>query len=147
MRRKDVRALFEERCVQLPLAKGDALFFNPALFHGAGANVSEDIQRLGNLIQVSSAFGRSLEALDRTAMVKALYPVLLKSDLTGDALEATISAAAEGYSFPTSLDSDPPIGGLAPETQAELMHRMLTAKATFEEFEHALDQQNVRRLP
>jgi len=37
-RRQDFRALFEERCVQLPLNKGDALFFNPALFHGAGAN-------------------------------------------------------------------------------------------------------------
>ena len=24
---------------------------------------------------------------------------------------------AEGYSFPTNLDSDPPKGGLAPETQ------------------------------
>ena len=34
-RRDDFRALFEERYVQLPLAKGDAVFFSPALFHAA----------------------------------------------------------------------------------------------------------------
>ena len=31
-------AYFEEHHVQLPLDKGDAVFFNPALFHGAGTN-------------------------------------------------------------------------------------------------------------
>ena len=29
---------FRDHHVQLPLAKGDLLFFNPALMHGAGAN-------------------------------------------------------------------------------------------------------------
>ena len=29
---------FEQHYVQLPLDKGDAVFFNPALFHGAGTN-------------------------------------------------------------------------------------------------------------
>lgn len=33
------RSYFGEHFVQLPLAKGDAVFFNPALFHGAGTNV------------------------------------------------------------------------------------------------------------
>ena len=31
-------AYFEEHHVQLPLVAGDAVFFNPALFHGAGTN-------------------------------------------------------------------------------------------------------------
>jgi len=53
-RRDDFREVFEERFVQLPLAKGDAIFFNPALFHGAGANTSTDIHRMANLLQVSS---------------------------------------------------------------------------------------------
>ena len=35
-RRDDFRALFEERYIQLPLAKGDALFFNPAVFTRLG---------------------------------------------------------------------------------------------------------------
>ena len=36
--REDFRALFEARHIQMPLAKGDAVFFNPALFHAGGEN-------------------------------------------------------------------------------------------------------------
>jgi hypothetical protein len=32
---------------------------------------------MANLLQVSSAFGRAMESVNRTAMVKALYPTLL----------------------------------------------------------------------
>src|SRR3954471_9544327 len=60
-RRDDVKALFAGRHVQLPLRKGDAAFFNPAVLHGAGSNVSADVQRTANLLQVSSAFGRAME--------------------------------------------------------------------------------------
>jgi hypothetical protein len=31
----------------------------------------------------------------------------------------------EGYAFPTNLDRDQPIGGLAPQTQAELLWQAL----------------------
>ena len=48
------RDFFEARFVQMPLEAGDALFFNPATFHGAGDNVTSDIQRLANLLQISS---------------------------------------------------------------------------------------------
>ena len=64
-RRPEFRDFFLQRYVQLPLAKGDAAFFNPALFHGAGSNVSTDVQRMANLLQVSSAFGRAMETVDR----------------------------------------------------------------------------------
>ena len=60
---------FAQHQVQVPLATGDAVFFNPALYHGAGANVSGDIRRIANLLQISSPFGRAMEAVDRTAMV------------------------------------------------------------------------------
>jgi ectoine hydroxylase-related dioxygenase (phytanoyl-CoA dioxygenase family) len=53
-RRAEFRAFFETHAIQLPLAKGDAVFFNPALFHAAGENRSADIQRMANLLQVSS---------------------------------------------------------------------------------------------
>ena len=125
-RRKDFRALFESRHIQLPLEKGDALFFNPALFHAAGANVSADIQRMANLLQISSAFGRAMETIDRAAMCKAMYPhALANPGLSAPELAAAIGACAEGYSFPTNLDLDPPIGGMAPESQAALFHRAL----------------------
>ena len=32
-----------------------------------------------------------------------------------------IAASAEGYSFPTNLDCDEPIDGLAPATQADVL--------------------------
>ena len=57
---------FQANYVQLPLEKGDAVFFNPALFHGAGTNHSTDVKRMANLLQVSSAFGRALETVNRT---------------------------------------------------------------------------------
>ncbi len=142
---EEFRALFEERHVQLPLRKGDALFFNPALFHAAGTNRSPDIHRLANLLQIGSPMGRTLEALDRSAMVRALYPVLRDADLTAMEQAAVIHAAAEGYPFPTNLDRDPPIGGLAPESQAAMMKRALAADMSAPEFEAALAQQDARR--
>jgi ectoine hydroxylase-related dioxygenase (phytanoyl-CoA dioxygenase family) len=117
---------FDEHHVQLPLAKGDAAFFNPALFHGAGTNRSADVRRMANLLQVSSAFGRAMESVDRTAMSTALHPVLARRKAAGAGereLRNVIAASAEGYAFPTNLDRDQPIGGLAPQTQAELVWR------------------------
>jgi ectoine hydroxylase-related dioxygenase (phytanoyl-CoA dioxygenase family) len=124
----DFTAYFDEHFVQLPLQKGDAAFFNPALFHGAGTNHSTDVRRMANLLQVSSAFGRAMETVDRTAMCRALYPVLASQQAAGAderSLRNVIAASAEGYAFPTNLDRDQPIGGLAPETQAELVWRAL----------------------
>ncbi|MBI1418446.1 MAG: phytanoyl-CoA dioxygenase [Limimaricola sp.] len=142
------RAYFEENFVQLPLVKGDAIFFNPALFHAGGANHTADVQRLVNLVQVSSAFGRSIETVDRTAMCRLLYPVLASgaAGLAPDEVTAAIAATAEGYPFPTNLDSDPPVGGLAPESQAGLMTRALAEGMTPAAFEAALDAQAARRL-
>ena len=59
--RPEFRDYFDKHHVQLPLAKGDAVFFNPALFHAAGTNRSKDVRRIANLLQVSSAFGRAME--------------------------------------------------------------------------------------
>ena len=41
---------FDAHYVQLPLAKGDAAFFNPALFHAAGSNRTRDVRRIANLL-------------------------------------------------------------------------------------------------
>ncbi|MEV8593782.1 phytanoyl-CoA dioxygenase family protein [Streptomyces sp. NPDC052012] len=132
-RRPEFRAYFDEHHVQLPLAKGDAVFFNPALFHAAGANRSADIRRMANLLQVSSAFGRAMETVDREAVVNAVYPVLLKRRAEGVGerwLENVVAASAEGYPFPTNLDNDPPVDGLAPPSQADLVRRALREERT-----------------
>jgi ectoine hydroxylase-related dioxygenase (phytanoyl-CoA dioxygenase family) len=126
--RPEFTAYFDAHFVQLPLRKGDAVFFNPALFHGAGTNRSADVRRMANLLQVSSAFGRAMESVDRTAMCRALHPVLRARKAAGSderTLRNVVAASAEGYAFPTNLDRDQPMGGLAPETQAELVWRAL----------------------
>ncbi|MGW0758373.1 phytanoyl-CoA dioxygenase family protein [Streptomyces sp. NPDC002814] len=124
---------FEARHIQLPLAKGDAVFFNPALFHAAGTNRSADIRRMANLLQVSSAFGRAMETVDREAIANALFPVLLKRRAEGERrLDNVIAASAEGYPFPTNLDSDPPVDGLAPPSQADVVRRALREAWTSE---------------
>ena len=66
--RAEFREYFDKHHVQLPLMKGDAVFFNPALFHAAGTNRSKDVRRIANLLQVSSAFGRAMESVDRLKM-------------------------------------------------------------------------------
>lgn len=140
-------AYFQEHYTQLPLEKGDAAFFNPALFHGAGTNVSTDVRRMANLLQVSSPFGRAMETVDRVAMCRALFPVLLARKAAGASqvyLDHVIAASAEGYAFPTNLDRDQPIDGLAPQTQADLVRQAVAEGWTQEAFESALDAQAAR---
>ncbi|MFG2026544.1 phytanoyl-CoA dioxygenase family protein [Streptomyces sp. NPDC048825] len=144
----EFRAYFEARHVQLPLAKGDAVFFNPALFHAAGHNRSADVRRMANLLQVSSAFGRAMETVDREAVANAVYPVLLKRKAEGvrqEWLETVIAACAEGYPFPTNLDSDPPVDGLAPPSQADLVRRALGEDWAPEHLRNALRAATERR--
>lgn len=147
--RPEFQAYFAEHHVQLPLSKGDAVFFNPALMHGAGNNVSTDIWRMANLLQVSSAFGRAMESVDRDAMCKAVYPALLAAKtvgaLTAAQIASAIAATAEGYAFPTNLDSDPPVGGLAPKTQNTMMAEALQAGLEPDAFAALVDTQTAKR--
>lgn len=148
-RRQDFRDYFEAHQQQLPLEKGDVIFFNPALFHAAGENRTAHVQRMANLLQVSSAYGRAMESLDRAAMCEALYPVLLekvaRAALTAAEVDAVIASCAEGYPFPTNLDSDPPLGGLAPESQQMLFGRALKEAWRLEDFVAAIRTQKGRR--
>jgi ectoine hydroxylase-related dioxygenase (phytanoyl-CoA dioxygenase family) len=139
---------FEANCVQLPLAKGDAVFFNPAVFHAAGANRAAAVRRMANLLQVSSAFGRAMEAVDRSAMSVAMLPAL-QAMARGGASPATIAnviaACAEGYGFPTNLDLDQPADGLAPVTQADVLNRAVTEGWSRRQLETELEAWSARR--
>jgi ectoine hydroxylase-related dioxygenase (phytanoyl-CoA dioxygenase family) len=141
---------FAAHHVQVPLRKGDAVFFNPALYHGAGANTSTDVRRMANLLQISSPFGRAMEALDRTAMVRAVYPALLEMQAAGRSdqdIRNAVNATAEGYAFPTNLDRDQPIGSLAPPSQVDTVLAALADGLRPEELDIALGEQNERRIP
>ena len=148
--RPEFRAYFEAHHVQLPLARGDAVFFNPALFHAAGHNRTAEVRRMANLLQVSSPMGRAMESVDRTALALAVYPALRRLAARGalDAAraDAEVAASAEGYAFPTNLDRDPPRDGLAPPAPAALMRRALAEGWDEARFEHTLREQAGRRM-
>ncbi|MBY5669317.1 phytanoyl-CoA dioxygenase [Rhizobium leguminosarum] len=148
LKRQEFRDYFETNHVQLPLEKGDVVFFNPALFHAAGTNRSTDIKRVANLLQVSSAFGRAMETVNRERMSARLFPALkaLQGRLSPDEMANAVAACAEGYSFPTNLDRDPPLGGLAPKTQAQLMHEALKEGWSDAAFTAALAEQGGKKL-
>jgi len=146
----EFQAYFDAHHIQLPLRKGDGIFFNPALLHAAGHNRSRDIRRMANLLQVSSAFGRCMETVDRVGMAQAVYPHLLRAQSQGSLsaadLAAAVAASAEGYAFPTNLDRDPPLGGLAPQSQQDLMRAALAQSVAPEVFSATLQAQARTRL-
>ncbi len=148
--REEFRAYFEAHRVQPPLKNGDAAFFNPALFHAAGPNRSKDIKRIGNLLQISSAYGRAMESVDRLKMSVRLYPALERLIAEGaigaEEADNAIAASAEGYAFPTNLDRDPAIGGMAPQSQQALMRQALAEGWTPEAFAQAAEEQAWRKL-
>jgi len=148
--RQEFQDYFDKHHIQLPLEKGDVVFFNPALIHAAGTNRSKDILRMANLLQVSSAFGRAMESIGREKMSATLYPAL-KAMLAAGRIDRAradnaIASCAEGYSFPTNLDRDPPKGGLAPKTQAALFGEALDAGWSPEEFAKQLALQSEKKL-
>nr|WP_314526127.1 phytanoyl-CoA dioxygenase family protein [uncultured Pseudomonas sp.] len=145
-RRPEFIDYFQQHAVQLPLNKGDLLFFNPALFHAAGTNRTPDRQRMANLLQISSAFGKPMEALDRDRMMLAVYPALLDNTaLDAQAVHAVIACTADGYAFPTNLDTDPPLKGLAPQTGQQLMQQALDERWPLSDFAAAVAQMRAKR--
>lgn len=142
-------AVFEKHHVQLPLSKGDAVFFNPALIHAAGTNRTTSIRRTANLLQVSSAFGRAMESVDREQMCRSIYSTLLsrrrQGEIDDESLGRVVAACAEGYPFPTNLDRDPPVDGLAPPSQQALMLQALREAWPISRFLDALTAHSHRR--
>lgn len=144
----EFREYFAAHHVQLPLRKGDAAFFNPAVFHGAGSNVSTDIQRVANLLQVSSGFGRAMEHVDRAKISRAVYPVLKRRrevGVEGADLARVVAVAAEGYPFPTNLDRDQPVDGLTPLAQADILTQALGEGWEPARLDAALEAYDARR--
>ena len=140
----EFQSYFLEHHVQLPLAAGDAVFFNPALLHAAGSNHTSDVRRMANLLQISSAFGRAMETVDRSRVVEAIYPALLAARAAGMPprdVANVVAATAEGYAFPTNLDRDQPIDGMSPRTQADLLTDALAAGVPEAELHDRVDRQ------
>jgi ectoine hydroxylase-related dioxygenase (phytanoyl-CoA dioxygenase family) len=162
-RRPEFRAFFQENYVSLPLSLGDGVFFNPALFHAAGANVMDasagGFRRVANLLQISSAFGKPMESVDAIPLVERCWDILsarfrsagqkiADRDLDPGSwgreareVRALVQALAEGYPFPTNLDRRPPAPGrMAPETEQDVLVTGLERGWTREEVVGALEK-------
>ncbi|MCS5639640.1 MAG: phytanoyl-CoA dioxygenase family protein [Candidatus Marinimicrobia bacterium] len=141
---------FEKNSVQISMKKGDAVFLSPALFHAGGTN-TEKTDRIANLLQISSAFGKAMESVDRVKMTKLIYPVLLekkkRNQLREDEVRTIGASVTDSYSFPTNLDTDSPTEGSVPETAQSLMERALSEKWSVEQFCLKLDEAARRGLP
>ena len=140
---------FKKHAVQLALKKGDVVFFSPALFHSAGTNFKKS-DRIANLLQASSVFGKTMESVDRTKMTKLIYPVLLEGtcskQLNSKEVNAVCSAVVDGYSFPTNLDLDSPMEGSSPRTELALINQALNEEWPADLFCDCLDEATKRRL-
>ena len=101
---------FNDNAVQNQMNKGDGIFFNPALLHGAGSNTTKDFHRIGNLLQISSPFGKTMERIDYLKIINRIYPLLLEHSinktLSEKLIENVLVCATDGYAFPTNLDND-----------------------------------------
>lgn len=146
---QEFRDYFEDHHVQLPLKKGDAMFFNPATFHAAGENRTTDVHRFANLMQIGSGYGRSIEIVDRASMSKAVYPGLAALKRSGAlgarAVENVVQTTAEGYPFPANLDIDSPLSGMAPPSQQDILRQALREDWSAERFSAEIDAQMARK--
>lgn len=138
---------FATHQVQLPYEPGDAIFFNPGIHHAAGTNRTQNHDRVGNLLQVSSAFGVAMEAIDWPGISKATYPELRRLASNDTLSDAHIAACASGYPFPTNLDTDAASGGLAPPSAQDLVRQALDEDWSDQAFESALKKMMGRRRP
>ena len=83
---------------------------------------------MANLTQIGSAFGRTVETVSRQQMSISIFQALQqrRSAKWSDAdIKNVIAACSEGYPFPTNLDRDSPLKGLAPQSQADFVWKAL----------------------
>lgn len=125
----EFQEFFLEEYVAVPLNKGDGLFFNPALFHAAGKNESRDIQRSANLLQISSAVGKTMERIETMPLVERCWDGLremYKEEGMSAGVKALVGNLGEGYAFPTNLDRRvPETAGMAPSSEQDMLIRGL----------------------
>ncbi|ADV24496.1 phytanoyl-CoA dioxygenase [Cryptococcus gattii E566] len=143
---------FHKHMVQTALDTGDALFFNPALFHAAGDNNTKDLHRMGNLLQVSACWSKPMETVDRNAIIRATWPDVkdyianTQGGLDSPSSQALLKAICDGYSFPTNLDKDPPpADSHCPETQLDRVTRGVAEKWSGDTLNQALDELAAKR--
>jgi len=97
---------FQASAVQYTFLKGDLVFFNPAIFHGAGGNYTA-IPRIINLLQISCGMVKPLAHVDFVDLVSNIYPFLLQVAKVEKA-ERICRVITDCWPFPTNFHTDPP---------------------------------------
>ncbi len=92
----------------------------------------------------ADARGRAMESCDRAAMARAVFPALFSLPDDGS-LENAVAATAGGYAFPTDLDADPPVDGLAPPSPADVLLRAVRERWSASQLDEVLAGQTARR--
>ena len=131
---------------QLPMRKGDAIFFNPALFHAAGANTRAATRSASRTC--CSSRRRSVarwKASTARPCAPRSTPELLRRRARRAARRSVDrgparapSPRARRYAFPVNLDRAPPVGGLAPPSQATSCLTRRAARVLPDELARAL---------
>ncbi|CAH0056324.1 unnamed protein product [Clonostachys solani] len=141
-REAEFKAYFEANYVTVPMGQGDGLFFNPALFHAAGANSSADVNRMVNLLQISSAFGKTMETIETAPVVERCWEEMGRmygEQGWSDEVEALLGAVGEGYPFPTNLDKNQPEPDeLTPPSEQSVLRKALKNGLSKDEVMEAL---------
>lgn len=150
-RKQEFVDYFLENYVALPMEKGDGIFFNPALFHAAGENVSKDINRMANLIQISSAFGKPMEAVEALPVLEKCWDQItakFKKEGLSDEVDALLAAITSPYPFPTNMDNNPPRpGGLTPVGELDIAIKGLNEGWTKDKLVEEFKQLKANSLP
>ena len=136
-RRPDVIELFEERQRAAAARRRRRGVLQPGRCSTQPApNHTNDIRRMANLLQMSSAFGRAMESIDRTRMVRAVYPALLAAAgrrLGEPTLHRAIAATRRGLRVPDEPRPRPadrrPRTGVAGRHRPPGVRRPLDARA------------------
>ena len=126
------------------------MFFNPALFHAAGNEPLEGRaahrQSAAGLLGLRPRDGERRPAQDEPEALSGAARSSGDHAITASDADNAIAACAEGYSFPTNLDRDPPKGGLAPKTQQDLMRQALKENWPPDVFSQEAEAQSERKL-
>lgn len=145
----EFRDYFEANFVQVPLERGDMLFFNPACFHAAGDNLTQDKLRIANLMQVGSGYGRSIEIVDRARISLGVFETLTRlqqdGELSAREIDTVIAATAEAYPFPANLDIDSPLTGMAPPSQQDVLRQAVAESWSLSALTEAINAQQARK--
>jgi hypothetical protein len=86
-----------------------------------------------------------MEKVNHIKVLQHIYPALRLRRMSEERINAVIAAAAEGYSFPTNLDTDPPVGGLVPQTQQSLLLQALRESWAPKLFNQRLQEHQQKR--